>query len=151
MVSTIPLADGPRPAWLDRTIAGTVLLAAASCTWLLARATPDPRGYDTHIQLGLPPCGWPRTYGIPCPTCGVTTAACLLVHGRILAALATQPFGALLALAGLALGGAALYCLLRRRAFLDLLRQLPLGRLGIAAVLLLLGSWLLKYLTFTPP
>jgi hypothetical protein len=151
VVSTIPVRDGPRPPWLDRAVAAMVVAIAAPCTVLLLRATPDPRGYDTHVQLGLPSCSWPRMYGIPCPTCGATTAACYVVHGHPIAALIAHPFGAAVAAGGLLLAAAALGCLLRGRSFLDLLRQLPLGRLLIGAVVLLLLSWLYKYLAFTPP
>jgi len=151
VVSTIPVRDGPRPPWLDRAVAAMVVAIAVPCTMLLARATPDPRGYDTHVQLGLAPCSWPRVYGIPCPTCGATTAACHVVHGHLLAAVVAHPFGAMVAAGGLLLAAAALWCLLRSRSFLDLLRQLPLGRLALGGVALLLLSWLYKYLTFTPP
>jgi hypothetical protein len=120
-------------------------------SWLLWQLEPDPRGYDTHVQLGLPRCSWPVTYGFPCPTCGATTAACQLVHGNVLQAVATQPFGAAIAAAGLAAGAAALWCLLRRRSFLDLVAQVDWLRALWLGIVLLLLSWLYKYLTFTPP
>jgi hypothetical protein len=151
VISTVPVQDGPQAPWLDRTVAATVVLAAAGSAWLLARLTPDPRGFDTHTQLGMAPCRWPGAYGVPCPTCGATTAACLLVHGRPLQAVAAQPFGAALAAAGLVAGAVALWCLLRRRSFLDVAAQAPWPRLFVVGSVLLLGSWLYKYLTFTPP
>ncbi len=151
VISSVPVQDGPRGAWLDRTVAATVVVAATGSAWLLGRLTPDPRGYDTHVQLGMARCSWPGTYGIPCPTCGATTAACHLLHGNLLQAFVTQPFGAALAAAGLLAGVAALWCLLCRRSFLDLVAQVPWPRTIVIGVALLLGSWLYKYLVFTPP
>ncbi len=148
MISTIPVHDGPRAPWLDRAVAALVFAAAAICVALLVSIEPDAKGYDTHTQLGLSPCNWPRVYGYPCPTCGATTAATLLVHGRLISAFVTQPFGAALALAGIALGAIAGWCLLRSRSFLDVYVQLPRTAIAFVAVLLLLASWGYKCLTF---
>ncbi len=143
---TIPIAEGPVAAWLDRTIAGAVALAASLCVGALAPLQPDARGHGTHEQLGWDACGWPIQYGIPCPTCGCTTAACLLVHGRVFAALAAQPFGAVLAAFGLVLGVHGALCLLRGRSFVDLLVRLPFWRLLGGAFVLMLLAWGYKYL-----
>jgi len=153
VVRTIPVADGPVAPWLDRLIAATTAACGVGCIVLLLRATPDPRGYNTHVALplGIPPCGWPLRYGIPCPTCGVTTAACEVVHGHLLQAFVVQPFGALLALAGIAATVISVACLCRGRSTMDLVARLPYGSLLLAGLGLLLGSWLYKYLTFVPP
>jgi hypothetical protein len=145
---TIPIADGPLRPWVDRTVAGVVAVAASVCVGVLAKITPDARGHGTHEQLGWEPCGWPLTMGIPCPTCGCTTAACLLVHGRVLAAFATQPFGAAIAALGMLLGVHAALCLLRGRSFADLLVRWPFWRLVGGGVLLLLASWGYTWLTW---
>jgi len=149
--TTVSLREGPQAAWLDRLIAATVAGCAIGCTWILWTVTPDAKGYDTHTQLGLQPCSWPLTMGVPCPTCGATTAACYLVHGQPWSALVTQPFGAAVALAGLVAGVMAFYCLVRRRSFLDLWAHLPLARIVVYGVFLLTGSWIYKYMTFAPP
>jgi len=39
------------------------------------------------------PCQFLEKRDIPCPSCGMTTAFALLMHGRPLAALVCQPFG----------------------------------------------------------
>jgi hypothetical protein len=130
-------------------IAITTVATAAGAVWLLGRVTPDARGHGTHEQLGLPPCGW-AMQGYPCPTCGATTAACEVVHGHLLRAFAAHPFGAAVAIAGLLAALFALYCLLRRRSFLDVVGRLPYGLVFLLGTALLLGSWLYKYLTFVP-
>lgn len=145
---TIPLAEGPVSAVADRTAAGVVLLAGGLAVAALARIEPDPRGFDTHVRLGMTACAWPQWYGMPCPTCGCTTAACLVVHGRWLDAVITQPFGAVLAVAGIALALHAGYCLWRGRSFVDLLVRLPLWKVLFGGLLLLLLAWGYKCLVF---
>jgi hypothetical protein len=114
----------------------------------MAIVHPDARGIGTHEQLGLEPCGWPVAYGIPCPTCGCTTAACHLVHGHIVDAFVAQPFGAVFMLASVLLGMHAVVCLVRRWSFADLLVRLPVWRLLGLGFLLLLASWGYLCLTF---
>ncbi|MEI8196089.1 MAG: DUF2752 domain-containing protein, partial [Phycisphaerae bacterium] len=58
--------------------------------------TPSSHGLGTHAEnLHLPPCGFYFTTGVPCPTCGCTTAVCWFAHGHVLQSLYVQPFGAL--------------------------------------------------------
>jgi hypothetical protein len=87
------------------------LLSGAMLT-LGAWMTPSPHGLGTHSEnLHLPPCGLYLWTGIPCPTCGCTTAVTWLAHGHVIKAVAVQPFGAvvgLLGIAGVVLGGIGL-------------------------------------------
>ena len=138
---TIPLVDGPVSAAVDRAAALLVGGTVGTVVVLLALVKPDARGHGTHEQLGLEPCGWPVAYGIPCPTCGVTTSACHLVHGHVFTAFAVQPFGAVFMLLALAAGAHAFWCLLQGRSFADLLVRLPVWRLAAAMFVLLLLSW----------
>jgi hypothetical protein len=80
-------------------------------------------GVGTHVRLGLPACGFLRVTGSPCATCGMTTAFTLAVHGRLLAAFATQPAGALFAVA------VASITLLSAYALVAGLNLAPLGSL----------------------
>lgn len=150
MFQTVAVHDGPTRPAVDRACALLTLIGVASLVVLLARVAPDQRGYATHEALGMAPCGWPRLYGKPCPTCGVTTAACWLVHGNPLQALVTQPFGALGMATALWLGGFALWCLARGRSFLQPLVLLPVARVLLGIVLVFLLGWLWKYETFVP-
>ena len=70
-------------------------LFAPLCLALSMR--PDPRGYGTHEQLGLPPCGFRLFTGMPCPGCGGTTAFVLAAHGHLLQALRVHVAGAVAA------------------------------------------------------
>lgn len=147
---TVPLAAGPVAGWIDRAVASGFVASAVVMTFLLARATPDPRGHATHEQLGLEPCGWPMHYGFPCPTCGCTTAACCVVHGRLIDAFVVQPFGATVAIVGLALAAHALWCLVRGRSFVDLLVVMPYGRVVLGGFVLLAAAWGYKCAVFAP-
>lgn len=145
---TIPLAEGPVAASIDRAAAVVVVSAAAAAVVALWRVVPDARGFGTHEQLGLSPCSWPVTYGFPCPTCGCTTAACLFVHGRVFEAVAVQPFGALLTGALLLLALHAGACLAFARSFVDLLVRLPVWRVVAGTLVALLLGWFYKWLVF---
>jgi hypothetical protein len=122
------------------------LLAVASLLVLgVARSLePDARGFGTHERLGLPPCGLMRLAGVPCPSCGMTTAFAYAAHLEPLEALRAQPFGALLAAlaAALALGGPVAVAL----AVPVFSRLTPLAgeRLALGALAALLAAWAYK-------
>lgn len=81
--------------------AAGALLALISLAVLCTAASlhPDPRGVETHTQLGLWPCGWYMATGKPCPTCGMTTAFAAAARGSYFKSLTTQPFAFILSLA----------------------------------------------------
>ncbi|MDG2055201.1 MAG: DUF2752 domain-containing protein [Phycisphaerales bacterium] len=85
-------AVGARRLWglTLAILAGTLLGIAVSLS-------PDPDGYGTHAQLGLPACSWMSGFGIPCPTCGMTTSFSHAVKGELGHAFMAQPLGAILA------------------------------------------------------
>lgn len=80
-----------------------VLLMAGAILGIGLWLTPDPRGTGSHQQLGLPSCTFLDRTGIPCPTCGCTTAVSNFSHGHVLRSLLTQPFGFAVALLSLTL------------------------------------------------
>lgn len=78
----------------------TLLLAGLSATSLLMLAiwlTPSPTGLGTHQQLGLPPCTILFWFGIPCPSCGGTTAFAHFVRGQWVSAFRANAASACLA------------------------------------------------------
>lgn len=86
-----------RATAFDRLLAGGIAFAALAVLLVAAWLQPSPNGVDTHVQLGLKRCGWLAQSGIPCMTCGMTTAFALVAEGRVLAAAWVQPLGAALA------------------------------------------------------
>ena len=135
---------GPELRLTRRAIALAVLLASMALLVVADRLAPDPSGMGTHRQLGLPACGWVDGFGLPCATCGMTTAFAAAADGDLATAFVAQPFGALLALAtgvtavvsafvlltGSAVGGLAVRLLTPRTAAV----------LGVLAVL----AWIYK-------
>lgn len=103
----------------------------------------DPAGHGTHTQLGLPECSTIRLYDVPCPGCGVTTSAALLVQGHPWAAFINQPFGCLLALALPILAFCAVREQLAGRNLARWLIWIDMRR-GMALVLLIGISWAWK-------
>jgi len=101
------------------------LLVAAPCIAMLligACLTPYPSGYGTARQLGMMPCGAMVDWGWPCPSCGMTTAVSAAVHGQLGASLRAHPFGIVLTLAAVTLGGAGLAQAVTARNLLARLR-----------------------------
>lgn len=86
-----------------RAINTLLFIGAALILGVATTLDPDPRGTGTHLQLGLQPCVFLSSWGIPCPACGWTTSFALMVNFKVIAAFITQPFGAILSLITIAL------------------------------------------------
>lgn len=76
-----------------------ILAGLGSLTLLLLAVwlKPNPLGYGTHQQFGLPPCTIQFWFGIPCPSCGGTTAFAHFVRGQWGSALRANAASCLLA------------------------------------------------------
>lgn len=81
-----------RLTWLVVLLASSAPLLAARCL------SPSASGVGTHVQLGLPPCGFLRLFQLPCPACGLTTSFAHLVRGDLGSSLQVHPLGLPLAL-----------------------------------------------------
>lgn len=95
-----------------------VLLGGLGLLGLLATTrwlTPDVRGLGTHEQLGLPPCGFYLWYGLPCPSCGMTTSWAWLTRGEFFQAARQHFGGALLGVYSLLVGAWAVISAVRGR------------------------------------
>ena len=105
---------------------------------------PDPTGFGTHTQLGLPPCYFARVTGHPCPSCGMTTSFAWFVRGRFGRSWGANPAGMVLAsaCAGLVpwlLAGASLG---KTPGFRSL--EQPLIGVVVATVAVSLVSWTIR-------
>ena len=150
MLPLDPIDDSPVNPLLDRVVSVVIVLGAAAFVWILSTVQPDAKGRGTHVQLGLPPCGWVVEHQMPCPTCGVTTAAAHLVRLQPWRAVKTQPFGAALAGFGLWLAFVAAWCLAKKRSFVDYLLRMQPKRIVVWGLGLLLASWAYTIATFVP-
>ncbi len=81
-----------------RLIAAVVAVACLALFAAAAYLTPDPAGVGTTTRLGLEPCNFLKTTGIPCAGCGLTTAFNHAVRWQFASAFYVQPLGAVLAL-----------------------------------------------------
>lgn len=137
-----------KPA-VARTIAALIL---AACIALLAAAVwiqPDTRGLGSHQQFGMPPCASIVLFGIPCPTCGMTTAFAHTVRGELGSAFFVQPAGFMLALATIAAATLSLAALLTGKVWHVNWYRVPPTRVTIAVLLVVLGGWIFKIATGT--
>ncbi len=98
------MSEAARRRWV---LAGAILASLAVVG--AARALdPDPRGYGTHESLGLPPCGMMLVAGIPCPSCGMTTAFAHASRLQFEESLQAHPCGLLMFVSVLVVVGVAM-------------------------------------------
>jgi hypothetical protein len=81
-----------------RLVIGAIGCGLALLLAVAAMLKPSPFQYGTHQQLGLPPCTFLVFFGVPCPTCGMTTAWADLMHGELIQAFRANSGGLLLAI-----------------------------------------------------
>jgi len=108
--------------------------------------TPDERGFGTHEQLGIQPCITLELWGVPCPGCGVTTSVTLAAQGKLLDSFLAQPLGFLLAIGGLLFTFWSLWLTLRGRDLYVTIMELPFAKLWRPLVLVVLVSWIYKWI-----
>lgn len=98
------------------------------------------------IDIGMltAPCGFRQRYGLPCPGCGMTTAAMEFFRGRVLRAFIIQPAGAIICGSIVAV---TVFALLRgvlglNSCFVDyLISRFKVGYFLIIIAIILLGGW----------
>jgi len=126
-------------------------LLALACLALLvtgAALAPDTAGHGTHTQLGLPPCAFAVTLGMPCATCGMTTSVSAASGGNLAHAFVVQPFGAGLALAASAAFWLSLYVAATGSRIWRFAVPLTRVRPMLAVAGLLLASWVYKIIVW---
>jgi hypothetical protein len=81
-----------------RVLSVILFCFSAGLLGLAAWLEPAGNGVGTHEKLGLPQCGFLKSTGIPCGTCGMTTSFSHAANGDLWASFTTQPAGMVLAL-----------------------------------------------------
>ena len=84
-----------------RLVMGIAGLLLVILFMLAAGLDPEPHGYGTHKQLGLPGCWFIQELNIRCPSCGMTTSWAHLMNADLLASLNANTGGFLLAILSL--------------------------------------------------
>jgi Protein of unknown function (DUF2752) len=128
-------------------IRSLLVVAAAGLAGLLILARmlePDPRGFGTHVQLGLRPCAFLTATGRLCPSCGMTTSYAWLARGQIDRSWKANPAGCIYALLSVPLIFWMVSSAIANQpvGFQSLAK--PLAGLLFAAVFLGLMSWLIR-------
>ena len=105
---------------------------------------PDPRGFGTHQQLGLPPCTFRLIFGYPCPGCGMTTCFAHFVRGHLIDAARASLSGALLATVCLLLIPWCLWSAYRRQLWMVTDPVTVAGILAVALASLCVLLWVVR-------
>jgi hypothetical protein len=133
-----------RRAFETRALAALTLAICLAVLITAATLPPDPRGYGTHERLFGGPCGFLVVTGLPCPTCGMTTAFAHAVRGQFGSAFRAQPAGLVLALLAIAGVPLALAALIRGR-WLDFpLWRVPAWLIFTVCAAVFIAGWIWK-------
>lgn len=85
--------NNDRPSIQIRLASAAIALGFCLVIFFATQLSPDPRGFGTHQQLGLPECALKKAIGKRCPHCGMTTSMTYLVRGQWSAAWQANPGG----------------------------------------------------------
>jgi len=80
-----------RASFRQRLVSGVVLLGVVGFFAFMRLAAAG----IIYLPGLFDPCGFKQQYGLPCPTCGVTTSSIAFVHGHIFESFYIQPAAAL--------------------------------------------------------
>jgi len=105
---------------------------------------PEPRGFGTHEQLGLPPCSFATWFGRRCPACGMTTAWAHVAHGQWRAAARTHVSGTFLAIVAVPIALAALVAAIGGREFSWVPGEVMMATAAVALAGTVLLEWLVR-------
>lgn len=123
-----------------------VLCASLPLIGVAAWLTPDPDGMGTHIQLGLRPCTYLEATGIPCATCGMSTAFSHAAHGQLIQSFVTQPAGMIMCLLLAVISLLSLYTLVMGIDILPIVRLLIKPHAFLSMGILVGAAWGYKIL-----
>ena len=129
-----------RASFHQRLIAGLVSSVVIVLFGLLWLAANDKIGID----LLLDPCGFKQRYGLPCPTCGMTTSALAFAQGKIFESLYIQPAAALLCSIGVVVAFLALFTAVSGvyfRFFERFFAEVKIKYIILALVVIIAAGW----------
>jgi hypothetical protein len=109
--------------------------------------TPNASGHGTHMQLGLPPCGFLLITGYPCPGCGLTTCFAHMVRLEVVEAAASNSFGVLLFLVSFFTIPVSLWGFVRGLPVLPTLERLKFEKWALLLAVTSVAVWLTRVST----
>ena len=128
----------------DRIVSVVVFVVTGGVLAVAFSLTPAKEGIGTHHQLGLPPCGTLKLIGVPCATCGMTTAFSYAAHGNLVASFITQPAGAIGAVCTAVLWFVSLWTMLSGAGLTLLAKRLWTRRMAIGLIVVVIAAWVYK-------
>jgi hypothetical protein len=140
--------QGKRLSIQERLTITALSLCAITLLCVAAWLQPSSEAMGTHTQLGIPACSWPATIGLPCPSCGMTTAFALAADGRFFDSFLAQPMGFMLAVATAGFAVVSAYAALTGSRMLSAITDKIGGRFWWFFGAAILLSWGYKMLTF---
>jgi hypothetical protein len=105
---------------------------------------PDARGYGTHTQLGLPPCGFRLLTGSVCPGCGLTTAFAHGIRGEWSLAASANPLGLALFFVVCSSIPISITAALRGWSLDAVIERFSLNRWGLAVAVCAVAVWVVR-------
>jgi hypothetical protein len=132
------------PSWSTRLGWAFLGLTPAVVILLAAFLTPDASGHGTHMQLGLPPCGFLYLTGYPCPGCGLTTCFAYMVRLEVVQATAANPFGVLLFLVSFFTIPVSAWGFARRLPVMETLERLKFEKWALLLAVTSVSVWLVR-------
>lgn len=148
-VAVIPVVKpAPRGRWWVRIALVAISIGIVTVFYIATRLNPyetdgSARHWETHRQLGLPPCSFKQLTGLPCPSCGMTTSFSLFVRGDLLHSVQANWVGTLLATGCLLFLPWALASIWLGRFWGTRSVEWWICRLVVAFATLLLARWLM--------
>ena len=105
---------------------------------------PDPSLLGTHVQLGLPPCAFLTWTGLPCPTCGLTTAFAHMARLEVTMAARAHWLGPLLFATTVAAIPLGAFACTRALPFTAVIKRLRLVRVAAIIAAAATVGWLAR-------
>ena len=133
----------------ERITAAIIAIVSLAVLVTAAYLTPNPQGHATHTQLGMQKCAWVVWFDKPCPTCGMTTSFSHAGEGSWIAAVLTQPMGALLAVLTTMIFWASTHQAVYASRIGSVVQTTLKPKLVIVMLLLAAGAWMYKMATWS--
>jgi hypothetical protein len=130
-----------RASFRQRIAAAIVCLAVVGFFGIFALAGH----YNIDMGRWLGYCGFQQRYGLPCPTCGMTTATLAFAQGKILQAFYIQPAGSLLCCVLVVIAFLAFFTAVSGMYFRFLerfFREVKVRYIILVLILIILAGWM---------
>lgn len=137
-------AAGGRETRIRRLLWAALSCAAFAVLAIARTLHPDPSLLGTHVQLGLPPCAFLTLIGLPCPTCGLTTAFAHMARLEITMAARAHWLGPLLFAMDVAAIPLCAFAGTRALPFTTVIKRLRLVRVAAIIAAAATVGWLAR-------